>query len=126
MAFQPPERNIRPAWHLPDELRVAVLASEEVAERRLQGHLMSCEGCRRPLLALAELMPPPSLAQGPADPADCPSVRHSVILYIEEGRSLSSETIDHLSRCEDCGDLFLEPAISVTRTDREEETTGGL
>ena len=45
-------KQVAPALHIPDTVRVGVIAATEEHEVWLQAHLMACEGCRAPLIAM--------------------------------------------------------------------------
>lgn len=101
-------------WHLPDELRMGVLAGVEEAELRLEAHLVTCETCREAETLLAER----ALLTSDEDcrcggECTCVKARNELFWLLEEGRTMSDEAIAHLNSCEGCRDHFLEPARMV-------------
>ncbi len=101
-------------WHLPDELRMGVLAGVEEAELRLEAHLVSCEMCREAQILLAER----ALLTSDEDcrcggECSCVKARNELLWLLEEGREMTDEAITHLNTCDDCRDHLLEPARMV-------------
>lgn len=99
--------------HLPDTLRLGVLAQEEAAELRIEGHIMSCPICGESCLCLWEKVrgndDPPAFAPGP----DCARTRSDVFRYLEDDREVPETTLTHLGDCESCRTHFIEPAKAL-------------
>lgn len=99
----------RAKTHIADPLRVGVLAQEEGAELRIEGHLMGCEFCRESSVSLWERVrergEPASFVQR----YSCPQTRNALFRYLEEGRPLPGAAVVHLRECIGCADRFLEP-----------------
>jgi hypothetical protein len=106
--------------HIADTLRVGVLAQEEGAELRIEGHLMGCELCREPSISLWERV------REKADPAafvqrySCLETRNALLRHLE-GRPLAEAAITHLRECIGCADHFLEPGKALHTLAVDEE-----
>lgn len=116
----------RARTHLSDSLRLGVLAEEEGAELRIEGHLMACEFCEDAALSLW------SSSAFPADPPSfvrrvtCPAARNAVLRHLEQGRPLEPAALSHLRRCEACYDHFLAPAKARTALEMDDQAIGAL
>ena len=117
-------RQVAPALHIPDALRLGVIASSEEHEIRLQGHLMGCEGCRAPLIALLLKRTAVGVRRPPKVP--CAKARDVMFRYLEGGYPPDDATFAHISSCDLCDDLFFEPAQAVVLQEYEPEHVGGL
>ncbi|MFQ6019525.1 MAG: hypothetical protein ACE5KW_02090 [Dehalococcoidia bacterium] len=98
------------SWHIPDEVRVGVLAGTEEHEVWLQAHLLRCQDCLTPLLTLYGKLP-----LGPACPTDpssvdCSEARNAIFHYLETGREPAWELLCHITICEACSQPFYESA----------------
>jgi hypothetical protein len=111
----------RAKTHIADDLRLGVLAQEEGAELRMEGHVMACEVCREASISLLERMrekvDPVALAQG----YSCAQTRNALFRHLEEGRPLDAAVISHLRDCIGCGDHFLESAKALHTMEVDEE-----
>ena len=111
----------RARTHIPDVLRLGVLAQDEGAELRIEGHLMACEFCRENSICLWER------ARDRADPPafvqrySCLQTRNDLFRHLEEGRLLAEAAVTHLRECIGCADHFLEPAKALHTLDVDEE-----
>lgn len=115
-------KQIAPALHIPDTVRVGVIAASEEHELRLQGHLMACEGCRVPLVALMLRRTAVDVARPSEIP--CAKARHVVLRYLEGGALPDEATFAHITCCDLCNDLFFEPAQAVIVREYEPEHVG--
>lgn len=99
--------------HIADPLRLGVLAQEEGAELRWEGHLMACPFCREPALSLWEQMPEAKDAASFVYRVSCPEARNGLFRYLEQGRNLERAVLNHLLTCLTCSDRFLAPAKAL-------------
>ncbi len=115
-------RQIAPALHIPDAVRVGVIACAEEHELWFQGHLMACEGCRAPLIALLlkrtamDVRRPPEIA--------CAKARAMMCRYLECCDEPDDATFAHITSCDLCDDLFFEPAQAVILREYEPDHVG--
>lgn len=111
--------------HLPDALRIGVLAEEEGAELRIEGHIMSCPICGESCLCLWEQVrgngDPPAYVPGP----DCAQTRNDVLRYLEDDREVPQPTLTHLSDCDSCRTHFIEPAKALYALLVDEDSVAG-
>ncbi len=115
-------KQVAPALHIPDAVRVGVIAQADEHELWFQGHLMACEGCRAPLIAL--LLRRTSMdIRRPAEIA-CAKARDVMCRYLEGGGQPDDATFAHITSCELCDDLFFEPAQAVVLQEYEPEHVG--
>ncbi len=111
----------RAKTHIADAIRVGVLAQEDGAELRIEGHLMACEFCRESSISLWERV------RERADPAafvqrySCLQTRNALFRHLEEGRPLAEAAITHLRECVGCADHFLEPAKALHTLEVDED-----
>lgn len=111
----------RAMTHIADAIRIGVLAQEEGAELRIEGHLMACELCREASISLWER------ARERAGPAasvqhySCLETRNALLRHLEEGRFLAEAAITHLRECIGCADHFLEPGKALHTLEVDEE-----
>ncbi|MFQ5879048.1 MAG: hypothetical protein ACE5IZ_02595 [Dehalococcoidia bacterium] len=110
----PPERErTRPASHIADALRLGVLAEDEGAELRLEGHIMACLLCREPALALWGQMPEAKDAAAFVRQVSCAQARNSLLRYLEQGRRPELAVLSHVLSCLTCSDHFLGVAKAL-------------
>lgn len=111
----------RARTHIGDAVRMGVLAEEEGAELRVEGHLMGCEICREPSISLwesvREAADPPAFVQR----YSCLRTRNAVLRHLEEGRALPGAAVTHLRECDGCADRFLGPAKALHTLEVDEE-----
>ena len=112
-------RQSVPPIHLPDELRLGVLAGMEDEELRLEAHLLTCEFCHEPGMTLAEFADTPDGRRAPQQPVACWEARNALLRFFEQGRELEPDAVTHLNVCECCRDHFLEPARAVRALEDE-------
>ena len=117
-------RQPTPAVHLPDELRIGVLAGVEDQELRLEAHFLQCDVCREPGMKLAELADTPDCRCAPQQPVSCWEARNALLRYFEQGRALEPDAVAHLNTCECCRDHFLEPARALRALEDESSVSG--
>lgn len=112
------------AWHIPDAVRVGVLAGAEEHQRWLQAHLLRCEDCRVPLIALLGKLARAE-ATGP-EPAQvtCSQARNAIFHYLETSREPALELVRHIVTCEFCSETFYEPAKARVLLEHEPEDVG--
>lgn len=115
-------RQVAPALHIPDAVRVGVIAASDEHELWLQGHLMACEGCRAPLIAL--LLKRTAVALGRPPEIPCAKARDVMCRYLEGGALPDDATFAHISSCDRCDGLFFEPAQAVILQEYEPEHVG--
>ena len=115
-------KQVAPALHIPDAVRLGVIASSEEHELWLQGHLMGCEGCRAPLIAL--LLKRTALSVGRPPETTCAETRNVMFRYLEGGPDPDDATFAHIASCDLCDDLFFEPAQAVVLQEYEPEHVG--
>jgi hypothetical protein len=118
------DRQIIPALHIPDEVRVGTIALTEEHGLWLQGHLMACEGCRAPLIALILRRPAVDVERPPE--TSCAQARDTMFRYLEGGPEPDEVAFAHITSCDLCDDLFFEPAQAVVLKEYEPEEIGGL
>jgi hypothetical protein len=110
---QADRERTRAKTHIADAVRVGVLAQDEGAELRIEGHLMCCEHCREPSISLWERV------REKADPAafvqrySCLRTRNAILRHLEEDRPLAEAAVTHLRECIGCADHFLEPGKAL-------------
>lgn len=117
---RPERERTRPASHISDALRLGVLAQEEGAGWRLEGHIMACPLCHEPALALWEQMPEAKDAAALAPQVSCPQARNALFRYLEQGRRPELAVLSHLLSCLTCSEHFLEPAKALYRLEVDE------
>ena len=115
-------KHVVPALHIPDAVRVGVIAGMEEHELWLQGHLMACEGCRAPLIAL--LLGRTAVKVGRPAEISCAKARSLMFRYLEGGAHPDDATFAHITSCDLCDDLFFEPAQAVILREYEPEHVG--
>jgi hypothetical protein len=111
----------RAKTHIADAVRMGVLAQDEGAEIRMEGHLMACETCGETSISLWERV------REKADPAalvqrySCLETRNALFRLLEEDRPLAEAAITHLRECIGCGQHFLEPGKALHTLAVDEE-----
>lgn len=103
-------RRARAKTHITDALRLGVLAEDEGAELRIEGHLMTCEFCGERSLSIWDKTSSAGDLEAPADPVSCPEARNAVFRLLEEGRTLTDPVVEHLHSCQACYDHLVDPA----------------
>jgi predicted anti-sigma-YlaC factor YlaD len=118
---QADRERTRAKTHIADALRLGVLAQDEGAELRIEGHLMCCELCREPSISLWERV------REKADPAafvqrySCLRTRNAILRHLEGDRPLPEAAITHLRECIGCADHFLEPGKALHTLEVDEK-----
>ena len=111
----------RARTHIGDAVRMGVLAEEEGAELRVEGHLMGCEICRETSISLwenvRETADPPAFVQS----YSCMQTRNALLRHLEEGRTLPDAAVTHLRECVGCADHFLGPAKALHTLEVDED-----
>lgn len=116
-----PDKERGAKTHIADAVRVGVLAQDEGAELRIEGHLMGCQFCREPSISLWErVRAAPDPAAG-AQRYSCPRTRNALLRHLQEGRPLAEAAIAHLLECAGCAERFLEPAKALHTLAVDEE-----
>ena len=110
---KPDRERTRAKTHIGDAVRMGVLAEDEGAELRVEGHLMACEVCRETSISLWENVrqaddPAPSVGSYP-----CLQTRNALLRHLEEGRALPGGAVSHLRECDACAEHFLGPAKAL-------------
>ena len=110
--------------HIDDSLRVGVLSAMEEAKLHFVPHLMACQRCEERLLELVEEL---SAVERGTDIAEvaCEQTRDAVLQLLDIGKRLAPEHLAHLLRCEECHDLFIEPAMNLRVLEAEETGEAG-
>ncbi len=116
------EQQVAPIWHIPDEVRVGVLACTDEHGLWLQGHFMACEGCRAPLTRY--MMKKRSVAIQRPPEVSCAYARGAMFRYLEANEEPSDAVFAHIVSCDLCDDLFFEPAQAVVLLEYEPDDTG--
>jgi hypothetical protein len=118
---QSDRERTRAKTHIADAMRVGVLAQDEGAELRIEGHLMGCELCRDPTISLWERV------REKADPSafvqrySCLRTRNAIFRHLEGDRPLAEAAITHLRDCIGCADHFLEPGKALHTLEVDEK-----
>jgi hypothetical protein len=115
-------RQVAPALHIPDTIRVGVIACMEEHDLWLQAHLMACEGCRAPLIALMLKRTAVDVRRPSEMP--CAKARDLMFRYFEGGSLPDEAVLAHITACDRCDDLFFEPAQAVILKEYEPEHLG--
>lgn len=111
------------AWHIPDEVRVGVLAGAEEHERWLQAHLLRCESCSVPILALLGKLSGAEAAGPEVARVTCSQARNAIFHFLETGREPARE-LGHIVTCESCSEAFYEPAKARVLLELDPEDVG--
>ena len=121
---KPDRDRARAKTHIGDAVRMGVLAEDEGAELRVEGHLMGCEICRETSISLWESVretPDPADPPAPASGSSCLQTRNDLLRHLEEGRALPADVVTHLRGCEGCSDHFLGPAKALHTLEVDED-----
>jgi len=113
---RPDRERTRAKTHIGDAVRMGVLAEDEGAELRVEGHLMACEICRETSISLWESVreaADPPASEASAQGFSCLLTRNAVLRHLEEGRALPDDAVTHLRECGGCADHFLGPAKAL-------------
>lgn len=105
-----PEERIE--THIDDLIRVGVLGALEEAKLRFVPHLMDCQRCQERLLDVVDDLDAFTEAEH-FPQLTCEQARNAVLQLLDSGKPLTPEHLAHLRRCEDCHDLFVEPAKAL-------------
>jgi hypothetical protein len=116
-------RQAAPAWHIPDHVRIGVLAGLEEYETWLQAHLLRCQACRQPIVRLLGKLQG-SLGAAPGPPVACAPARAALFHYLEDGREPALPLLHHITTCEGCSQPFYEPAKALVLLEFEPEDVG--
>jgi hypothetical protein len=111
----------RAKTHIADAVRVGVLAQDEGAELRMEGHLMGCEVCRESSISLWERAREQVKRVTLRQRYSCLLTRNAVLRHLEEGRPLVQAAITHLRECVGCADHFLEPGKALHTLEVDEK-----
>jgi hypothetical protein len=112
----------RPVGHIGDFLRVGVLAGQEDAEVRWEGHVMQCPQCRESALSLWERLPEGREAIPFLKEVTCAEARNGLFRFLDQGRNLETGVLYHLLTCDGCSEHFIEPAKTLYRFEIDEES----
>jgi len=111
-------------WHIPDEVRVGVLAGSEEYETWLQAHLLRCQECLKPLLSLFGRLPVVEASGEGLAAVACSQARNAIFHYLETGREPPQEFLHHVINCEACSRPFYEPAKNLVLLEFDPNDTG--
>lgn len=117
------ERQQTPDWHIPDQVRVGVLAGIEEYETWFQAHLLRCLTCRRPIIDLLAQTQGTELFSDEGAVA-CAETRNALMHYLETGRQPPPILLQHTFACEDCSNTFYEPAKAAVILEFDPDDTG--
>ncbi len=117
------ERQATPDWHIPDHVRIAVLAGVEESEIWLQAHLLRCEDCRRPIIGLlAEIQG--TMVSSDEGAVDCAQARNAIFHFLEGDRNPPFILLQHILACDSCSHTFYEPAKAAIILEFDPDETG--
>src|SRR3972149_6795948 len=88
-----------PAWHIPDEVRIGVLAGLEEYETWFQAHLLRCHTCRRPIIDLLGQLQGTEVLSDEGGVA-CAEARSALMHYLETGRQPPFALLQHILACD--------------------------
>lgn len=111
-------------WHIPDQVRVGVLAGIEEHERWLQAHLLSCNDCRAPLIDLLGKLAKAELTRPELAQVTCSEARNAIFHFLETGREPALDLLRHIVTCELCAEPFYEPAKARVVLEHDPDDTG--
>lgn len=112
----------RAKTHISDEVHLGVLAQDEGAELRIEGHLMGCELCRELCISLWErARAEEASSAASAQSHSCLRTRNALLRHLQEERPLADEAIAHVRQCVGCTDHFLEPAKALHTLEVDEK-----
>lgn len=107
--------------HIADTWWVGLLAQEEGAELRIEGHLMACELCREPSISLWERVRETGDSAAFDQRYSCLETRNALLRHLVNGRPLAHAAVTHLRECIRCADHFLEPGKALHTLEVDEE-----
>jgi predicted anti-sigma-YlaC factor YlaD len=117
------EQQSTPQWHIPDEVRVGVLAGVEEFETWLQAHLMRCAACRKPIIdLLGEIQG--TMAVSDEGGVECAEARNALFHYLEGDREPPFMLLQHIIICDSCSETFYEPAKATAVLEFNPDETG--
>ena len=111
------------SWHVPDQVRVGVLAGLEEYETWLQAHLMRCDPCRGAIIDLLSQAQETEVFSAEGDVA-CAEARNAVMHYLETARPPNLVLLQHILTCEACSLTFYEPAKAAAVLEFDPEDVG--
>ena len=117
------DRQSAPALHIPDEIRVGVLAGAEEAEIWLQAHLLGCEACRGPISELFAGVQGDTVVSDEGG-VDCAQARTAIFNHLEDGREPAFIALQHILICDACAATIYEPAKAATVLEFYPDETG--
>lgn len=112
-----------PDWHIPDEVRVGVLAGVEESEIWLQAHLLRCQACREPIIDLLAKVQG-GMVVSDEGAVECAQARNAIFHFLETGREPSFILLQHVLNCDDCSHTFYEPAKAAIVLEFDPDDTG--
>jgi len=117
------ERQTAPAWHIPDEARVGVLAGLEQYETWLQAHFLHCNACRSPII---DLMGEIQGCEVISDEGEvlCAQARNALMHYLESDRRPPFTLLQHILACDTCCQTFYEPAKAAAILEFDPDEVG--
>lgn len=117
------ERQNKPEWHIPDDVRVGVLAGVEESEIWLQAHLLRCKDCRRPIIdLLGEIQG--TMLSSDEGAVDCAQARNAIFHFLEGDRDPQYILLQHILSCDSCSHTFYEPAKAAIILEFDPDETG--
>lgn len=117
------ERQETPAWHIPDQVRVGVLAGLEEYDTWFQAHLLRCDTCRRPIIDLLGQIQGTEVVSDEGEVA-CAQARNALMHYLESGRQPPFMLVQHILACEACSQTFYEPAQAAVVLEFDPDEVG--
>ncbi len=110
------------SWHVPDQVRVGVLAGLEEHETWLQAHLLRCGPCRAAIIDLLDQVRGTELFSD--EGVACALARNDVMHFLEAGRPPALVLLHHILNCEACSQTFYEPAKAAAVLEFDPEDVG--
>ncbi len=117
------ERQQTPDWHIPDEVRIGVLAGLEEHEAWLQAHLMRCQTCRQPIIELLAQVQGTMVVSDEGE-VTCAEGRNALMHYLESGRPPPFILLQHILACDACSHTFYEPAKAAVLLEFDPDEVG--
>ena len=117
------QRQVAPAWHIPDEARVGVLAGLEEYETWLQAHLLRCDACRSPIIDLMVQVQGSEVTSDEGGVA-CAQARNALMHYLESDRKPPFTLLQHILACDTCNQTFYEPAKAAVVLEFDPDEVG--
>jgi hypothetical protein len=109
-------------WHIPDEVRVGVLAGAEESEIWLQAHLLQCDSCRAPIIDILTKVGGDMVVSD--EGVDCHQARNALFHFLEGDREPSFVLLQHIVICDDCSHTFYDPAKAAILLEFDPDDTG--